>query len=745
MSRIFFVLFFFCLPNFLFPLPNNSEPFPSEYDSNLYEIHQVVFEGNNSFESKELLKYLFSQPTRKSFYHKVIYYYWINSKQNRATPPLIRKSLDSIIKVFTSEVNFFEATKVETDKQNLTMFYYQNGFHDAKIDYIFFADLRTRQNVLKFIINEGQRYKVDFIQIQGLDSIPFSVQNEIEKEKKLKIGDFFNELLLVQELENIRAILKENGYFYAEFLKPIVRLDTLRKVDSIFVRFYTGRQQRIGKITFSDTIDGQKRVGYNVKWNQLDFKPNDLFSRSKIHSSEINLSSLGTFELVRIDTSSNFYPFTDSTLNFNVILKYRKQQDFGIGLFTNRTAIEKAINVGLEASYSHRNVFGGAQSMNIFARGIAVDVSRAIVERKEFEYEYQFGINFHQPVIWIIGSSRIGLSSQINFNERKVFNKLVLTTLSLFFRFPSRLPRWTFYNSMNVDFYFERQVPRNYSQVASDFIKEAKTTADTIRILQAISVYNNLDEYIRNSKPILTTSLFGLNLTGDTRDNLLHPRKGYLTNLNIDGFLFFGISKFYRLSLSHFLFVPLGNLSSLGFKLRAGHIFWFDKDKSFVPFERQFFVGGANSVRGWPSRQLRFYKGVKVDTSRSEAVNSFLRDFVGNASIFESTIELRLRAGRVNYLGKPLADIAEFVTFEIFFDFGNAFQWLVLAPNGDYAVKYNLMDYIRGIAMATGFGFGYITPVGPLCIDFGWPVYDPNKEKQAFKNMVFHIRLGYAF
>jgi len=60
-------------------------------------------------------------------------------------------------------------------------------------------------------------------------------------------------------------------------------------------------------------------------------------------------------------------------------------------------------------------------------------------------------------------------------------------------------------------------------------------------------------------------------------------------------------------------------------------------------------------------------------------------------------------------------------------------------------VKYTLGDYIRGIACATGFGIGFITPAGPFFLDVGFPVYDPNGEKRAFASPVFHIRLGYAF
>ncbi len=747
----FSIVLFFSFIVFAFPsifaqknrLTNNLVP--SQYNPNLFEINEIVVVGNYSIPTGTLLNIVFSKATAKSVFHKILYYYFVNVNKNRSAPPLLKTSLHNIILSMGEEVYFYDETRLETDRLNIAHYYYQNGFHEAKVSYNFYPNRKRTGNVLEFSIEEGPQYLIDFFKVDGLDSLQLELLTKINSMWITKIGNPFNELNLAQELNQIRLLLRENGYFYAEFQTPLVVLDTVRKVDSIWVRFFTGKQQRIGKISFVDSVDNQKRVGYNIKFNQLDLKPGDVYSLKKVFSSEINLNSLGTFELVRIDTSSEFAPFNDTTINLAVFLRYRNQQDYGIGLFTNRTTVEKAINIGLDAQYSHRNIFGGAQSVNLFARVSAVDVSRWLVEKKQLEYELQSGIIFNQPVLWIIGNSRVALSGQILFSYRKVYNLLKLFTFSFPVRFSTKLPSWTFFNFMDIDFFFERQVPLNYSEVANDFLQDAKTEEDTIRIYEAISIFDNLDKYLQKNKLPLTSALFGVNLSGDTRDNPLLPRKGILFNLSFDGDLFLGVSQFHRISLTYLWFRNFGKFTVLATKIRAGNIFWRNKGTSIVPFERQFFAGGANSVRGWPSRQLRYYKGTRSDTSRSEAVNSFLRNFVGNASIFESSVELRFRLGKPSYMGKPLANIIENLTLTTFFDVGNAFQWLVLDEKGDYITKYDLADYLKGLAAAVGFGIGFITPAGPLFVDFGFPVYDPNKEKKAFEGIVFHIRLGYAF
>lgn len=724
---------------------NNNGLFPSFYNPDLYEINKVVFLGNKFASDEKLLGLISSKPTKKSIPHRVLFFYYNHIISNRSAPDLLKSSLKTIVLSLSNEVSFFKEVIAENDRQTIFQYYYQNGFHDVEVNYRFYPDSINKLNVLEFTINEGNQYIVEYVFMKGLESLPPQLNNEVFKNSNIFLKQPFSEEILAQELTRIRVLLRNYGYFFAEFYQPKVIIDTLHKIDSIFVEFKIDKPYKIGKVNFIDSVGNQKRVGYNVKFNNLDIKPGDIFSQQKVLSSELNLYSLGAFELVRVDTTSVFEPFTDSTLNLGVYLRYRKLRDYGIGLFTNRTTAEKAINIGMELNYSDRNIFGGAQSASFFLRAFGIDISRVLFERKSLEYEFQTGLNFLQPLLWIIGNTRVGLSSSILYSQRKVFGSLQLNTFTFPLKFSSRLPMWTYFNFIDVDFYFERQVPKNFATASSSFFKDAKTFNDSLRIQQSVAIFGNLDRYINTYHPIFTTSVFGMNFTGDTRDNPLIPRRGRLTNVSFDGYFFFGMAKYYRVNFTSRWFFPLSDFLVLGTRLQGGYIYWFDKQNSFVPFERHFFSGGANSVRGWASRQLRYFKGVRIDTSSSTLVNSFLRDFVGNSTILEGSVEARFRLGSISYVGKTLSDILELLTFTLFFDFGNAYQWLIQNENGDYYVNYNLGDYIRGLAAATGFGVGFITPVGPLFLDLGFPVYDPNKEKRPFAKPVFHIRLGYAF
>lgn len=133
------------------------------------------------------------------------------------------------------EVSFYKQILAEQDKRNIELYYYQNGFHDVKVDFVFSADTIRKKNILRFIITENQRYSINFISYYGLEELSIELRKKVESLRLLKTGMYFNELLLANELRSIRTFLRENGYFFAEFITPKVVIDTTNKVDSIFV------------------------------------------------------------------------------------------------------------------------------------------------------------------------------------------------------------------------------------------------------------------------------------------------------------------------------------------------------------------------------------------------------------------------------------------------------------------------------------------------------------------------------
>jgi len=734
----------------LYLIPSNAEKY-------LYEIDEIRFDGNKSFSKLELLRTISQSESSRSIPH-VLFEFFFNNIRHTYIPREVKQSFAISLNTMKGELSFFDEVKTEEDVVNLSKFYYQKGFHDISIDYTFSADLEVEKNILQFNINENNRYIINSIDYYGLENIESIIQNKLLEKYNIKAGEPFDENLLMAEINSIQRLLLNNGYFYSSYETPIITLDTANYVDSISVFFNPGKRQKISHINFIDSTHDQKIIAIEMKRKQLEIKVGQWYNKEEVDKTINNMLGLGTFDMVTVDTSSTFHQKTDSTLPIVVFSNYRKQQEYGFSSFLNQTAIDNLLNVGVELSYFHRNIGGAAQVFNPFVRGVMQ--TESITDWKESEFEFQVGVNFAQPLLWTIDRARIGVSSQLLYSRRTIESTLLLETFTMPIKFPIQLPGWTYFNYMSVDFTFERQAPINFTEAIEEGYRNSKNYQDSIYILKSFYQYDQLNTYVSDKDFWwLTAAIIGVSTNGDTRDNPFAPSRGYFTAMTIDGTPFAafdierlgGVAKFLRLQFTHYWFTSLGEKDVFATKFRTGHIFWWDKTNSYVPYDKQFFCGGANSVRGWLSRKLRYDN--KDYVNEDTRILDDYSDLFGSSSLIEGSIELRHKFSRIKALGSALGNQMENLGVTAFIDIGNAFQWLVVDDDDEYLAKYNLWDYIKGLAVASGLGLRYDTPIGPVRIDFAWKIYNPMLDKDqtiftrpnALSDFEFHIGLGHAF
>ncbi len=727
---------------------------PSKVSEFMYEINKIEFIGNEYFSDIELGSLINSRETKRNTIHKIVDFYYGEFKKikhvNAYLPPGAMTTMRKVLKRWLPEIQYFEEPKIEADLEILKEFYNQNGFHNVTVKFDFRADYVKNINILTFYIEEGERSKIKTLNYIGLDSIANDVRRELKKYRKIKSGDYFSEEQIVNEISLVQSVLQNNGYFYSYYLQPTVDIDTLLKVDSVTVRFVPGKRQNISNIIFVDSTSGQKKVTDIMKKNQLVFKVGDWYSKQKIEVSRQNLQGLGTFEFVSIDTSSLAGGITDSSLAMKIFTRYRKQQEWGFGLYYNRTTYDNFDNVGLEFSYLNRNIGGIAQSLNLFSRIEWQNISRYFSP----EFEWQLGLSFAQPYLWKIGNSVVGLSSQLLHLESRINTYLHLSTSSFMVKFPVKLPKWTYFNGMSIDMFVDWQRPINFLEDKQRALDAAETDSSRAVIEGTFKIYNSLYQFSESSRWYEPSALiFGINLTGDTRDELFNTTKGYFTNLSTDFWGGLGIAKYIRFQYSYNLFTSLNKYTVFALKARTGYIFWWDRDNSYIPIEKQFFAGGANSVRGWRSRRLRYFTD-RILFVKDNSNLSFAEDFIGNRMILEGSFEVRWRFGKPRWASDVVANIINLGVMTGFIDWGNTFHWIAF-NDAEYYSNMKFVDYITGLGISAGLGIGIQTPVGPLRLDFALPIWDPtpegNLDKFVLKRQAclqyyeYHIGLGYSF
>lgn len=738
--------------------------YSSKKDKLLYEVGDIFFIGNNSFTDFELFDVITSKKSSLGIQRNIFQYYYDNLTNNPSTPKIILKSLSNSLKNLSYEIKYFNEGTAELDAQTLWHFYNINGFHQANVSYSFLQDKDNKINVLNFNIKEQVRSKIDTILYLGLDDLPDELNHKLRDVKTLKKGDFYNEQNVMNEINNILTILLNNGYYYASLIVEPVYINTESNTDSITVQFLTGKRQKITNLTFVDSLAGQTKIIDQMKNLQLDFSIGEWYNRSKIQSSINNLNTLGAFELVSIDTSSIFSPITDSTISLIVFTKYRKQKEWSIGAFINNTQIDNFTNFGIEANISHRNWGGASQSGNIFSNAMIKNISR-IFSGQTIEYEGQIGLRFAQPIIWSIENMKIGLNGSIYYSLTTVDQLFDILSWNFPIRFPIKLTNDTYLNQILIDFNFEFQNPTNFLDVVRKYDNDTNST-ETARFVQLLSLYSNLYNYLNSPKTtLLTSNLFGITLIGDKRNHPFNPSKGDYFNFMLDGWNIFlahpwvsGIAKFLRIQANYNFFMPSSKNTVLGFKFRAGFIDMADDYDSYVPFERQFFAGGANSVRGWLSRELHYApieseEYLKSNDNSNNILDTksynLLSNVLGSSSLIEGSLELRYTFPLPKGIYEVLAEQISKIGLTFFLDYGNSYHWYA---SKDYNMKW--YEYFTKLAWAAGAGIRYNTPIGPIRLDFGFPIYRPGynvddyylwKSNNIFKDMKVHFGIGHSF
>ena len=202
-----------------------------------------------------------------------------------------------------------------------------------------------------------------------------------------------------------------------------------------------------------------------------------------------------------------------------------------------------------------------------------------------------------------------------------------------------------------------------------------------------------------NDKFPYTKSGIMLGALFDNSSPTFSPERGITVSggYKINGHLFGGTFDYTRLWGEFIKYYKIGEVV-LAYRLMAGGITSADTS-GFIPVEDRFYSGGSNSIRGWARSQL----GPKRDTGTPR----------GGKSVFETNFEAR------HHLFWRLS-IAGFI------EAGNVWE-------SSYSYHLNDLGY------AAGTGFRIETPVGPVRLDVGFPIWSDKKSPEFF------ISVGQAF
>ncbi len=262
--------------------------------------------------------------------------------------------------------------------------------------------------------------------------------------------------------------------------------------------------------------------------------------------------------------------------------------------------------------------------------------------------------------------------------------KSVTSTFSMPLRNRNILGAEVGYVDERFEGYKER---RTYETIYLNQYRKPHTFFEGIKYDHAVTYDSKDDDIFKNSDLYLLSLLAGWRY--DVRDKFLDPTRGYFIKSDLSGAhnAFFSDATYLKYELSGGYIHNMGS-SVIAFRAKYGSIKVFD---GAVPASYRFYAGGMNSNRAYSYRML----GPK----------NINEDPVGFERVAEGTIEYRF----------PISGNFRAVLFSDTTFIGNS-------EGSNYDNAY----------VSIGAGLRYVTPIGPIALDFGVDTADTNQYAVHF-------------
>ncbi len=659
----------------------------------------------------------------------------------------------------------FSQVDLQYNKSLVQNYVENNGYFNAKTT----ADsTRSGKKVsASYSVIPKQKYKIKSVQFPT-DSVPISITvRKTQRRSLLKVGDAYNLNTIKEERNRIDARLKEKGYFYfnPDYLKIQVdstvaehQVDLIVKVKNetpvaaktsfkinkiiIYPNYAINADSlsvasdSVVKYKDFTIIDNEKLFKPRVFDRVLYFKKDDLYNRTNHNLSLNRLVNLGTFKFVKnqfvvADTIGNYLdayyyltPLSRKSVRIEILGKTNS---------ANYSGSELSIN------WSNRNTFREAELLTISAFG-GFEVQ--LGGEKNGYNVYRFGTETN--LIWPRFISPFKLKSSSGFVPR--------TKATIGYEYQNRIKLYSLQTFKAAYGYLWKENERKEHQLNITEITFASPQNVSDLYKQEIAANPSLGKVVEKQLIFGPTYSYTYStLMQKRKKNTIFFKGSIDFSGNIAG-LVSGANikkgdtiKILNIPFSQYIKVQsefkhnykLTATSQISSRIIAGAAFAYGNSVD-IPFSKQFFIGGTNSLRGFRSRSLGpgTYDG-------SNDATSFLPDQSGDVKL-EFNSEYR-------------AKIYRWINGALFVDAGNI--WLlndnVNKPGSKFSTKF-LDEIAVDVGAGLRFDFSYLV----LRTDLAFPIRKPNLpagERWVIdeinfvngtwlkSNLVFNLAIGYPF
>ena len=555
----------------------------------------------------------------------------------------------------------------------------------------------------------------------------------------IKPGDYLSESSLQAETERSSQVLRNQGYYSFNKNYYFFEADTLTIPGSallnLTVNEYTRNEtpkdaQPIRKFYINDvkiSYPNTLKFRDNILRELTTITPGDVYSADEINRTYSRLTALKVFSSVNIGMT----PVDTNLVDCSISMAQSKLQGFKFNLESsvNSTGL---FGVSPQVSYYHKNIFRGGEWLNLSFMGNFQFKFNDDVRSNEFGVSagLSFPKFFPLPYRFFKGAiPRTDINLTYNYQSRPEYTRNII---SVTYGYNGNFKRRFFYQAyplqMNVVRLFDLDEKFYKSLVNDPFLLNAYQ--DHFDFGSGATLY-----YTTNPDNTPKTPHFYSRLQFDIAGNTLSAFKQLMEkNANGQGMIWnTPFSQFVRgeITLSKTWFLGKKSKQSIATRLQAGAGYAYGNSTS-LPFEKHFYAGGSNSLRGWQART--------VGPGTAPRDTSFVIPNQTGDMKLEANIEYRF-------------DLFWKLAGALFIDTGNV--WTLKADDTEEGQQslFSWKDFGSSIAANWGAGirldFGFLL----LRVDMGLKVHDPARQQrwvnpgEWFKgdNYALHFGVGYPF
>ncbi len=539
----------------------------------------------------------------------------------------------------------YSKQKLSADLETLRSYYLDRGYLEFNIESTQVSitpDLRDIYITIN--VTEGDQYTVSDIKVAGELLLP---EEEIHKLILLKSGKVFERQKLTESIKLITDRLGDDGYAFANVnASPEVDYENRQAAFTFFID--PGRRVYIRRIN----ITGNDRTRDEVIRREFRQMEGAWHSTKNINISKQRIDRLAFFNSVNVETPA--VPNKTDQVDVNVRVEERPTGSimFGAG-YSDRQGII------LNGSISQNNIFGTGNFLSL-------DVNTGAINKT-------YAASFTNPYFTVNGVS-LGLDVY-----RRDLDTRPLSQVGAF-------------KTETTGAGFRVGVPIAENDIVSLGLAAENTNLGVFA--DSPQRYKDfIDEFGKS------TNNFPLSLSWarDRRDSAIWTTSGTTHRLFGEVSVPGGDLNFYKISYHQKWFYPISENLTLMLNGEFGYGDGYT-GKS-LPFFKNFFAGGNNSVRGYDLNSLGPRDERNLTLGGSKRI-------VGNIEVLFPV---------------PFMKGDRSLRLSTFLDGGTVF-----AKN----IDFNLMRYSAGIALT------WISPMGPLKVSVAEPLNDQSSDRlQAFQFM----------